>query len=174
MLTTVVGAVIGLSGFHLKQLLGIWTFALTFRREGISVVDVAFVAAAAFLPRRRCTIAVHLLDEFLVTTFLGLLLVANLRAPPYLTFFATDASLSGAGACISTVSFEQWTKLYDLSEDRGESVRLDWGACPPLDTDLRDSRASAMSLTLELPWEEVFSYRFRTLRHICAGAGGFD
>ncbi len=127
MLSTVVGAVTGLLGLRLKQLLGIWTFALSFRRERLSVLDVAFVAAAAFPPRRRCTIRGASLDELLVTTFLGRLLTANLRAHPYFTLFATDASFTG-------VSLEQWTKLYDLSEDRGESVRLDLGACPPVDT----------------------------------------
>ena len=124
------------------------------------------MAAAAFPPRRQCTITGPLLDELLVTTFLGPLLTSNLRAPPYLTLFATDASLSGAGACRSNVSFEQWTKLYDLSEDRGESVRSDWRTCPLVNTNLRDSRAYAFFLTVELPWEEVFSYRFRIPRHI--------
>ena len=111
MLTTVVGSVAGLTGLHLQQLLGIWTFALTFRREELSVLDVAFVAAAAFPPKRRCSITGPLLDELLVATFLGPLLTANLRAPPHLSLFATDASLSGAGACSSTVAFEHWTKL---------------------------------------------------------------
>ena len=83
----------GVVGLQLKQLLGIRTVALTFRREALSVLDVAFVAAAAFPPKRRCSITGPLLDELLVATFLGPLLTANLRAPPYLTLFATDASL---------------------------------------------------------------------------------
>ena len=136
---------------------GIWTLALTFRREGLSVLDVAFVAADAFPPKRRCSITGPLLDELLLANFLGPLLTANLRAPPYLTLFATDASPSAAGACSSAVSLEEWTKLYDLREDRGESVRLDWRSCPPVETGLRDSRASAAFLTVGLP----FSFRFR-------------
>ena len=124
------------------------------------------MALAAFPPRRRCAITGPLLDELLLATFLGPLLTANLRAPPCLTLFSTNASLSGARACSSTVSFEQWTKLYDLSEERGELVCLDWCACPPVDTDPRDGRASAFFTTVELPWEEFFSYRFRTPRHI--------
>ena len=86
MLTTVVGAVA-----RAKQLQGSWTFALTFWREVLSVLDVAFVAAAAFRPRRRCAITGSLLDELLLTTVLGPLLTVNLRVPPYSTSFATDA-----------------------------------------------------------------------------------
>ena len=37
---------------------------------------------------------------------------------------------------------------------------------PPVETELRDSRDSATFLTVGLTWEEVFSYRFRTPRHI--------
>ena len=159
MLTTDVGAVTGLSAGAAPGNLDICSHL---PRKGLSVLDVAFVAAAAFPPRRRCAIMGPLLDELLLATFLGPLLTANLRAPPCLTLFATDASLSGARACSSTVSFEQWTKLYDLSEERGELVCLDWCACPPVDTDPRDGRASAFFTTVELPWEEFFSYRFRT------------
>ena len=116
-----------------KQLLGISTFALTVRREGLPELDIAFEAAAAFLPKRRCSITGALRDELLVTTFLGLLLTANLRAPLYLTLFATDAS--AAGKVRWGVSLEQWTKLFDLGEDCGESVRLDWEPGPPVETD---------------------------------------
>ena len=110
---------------QVKQLLGIWSFALTFRREGLSVLDVALVAAAAFPPKRRCSITGFLLDEQLVATFLGPLHTADLRALPYLTFFATDASPSGADACSSGVSPEQWTKL--RSQRRSRRIRA-----PPL------------------------------------------
>ena len=145
MLTNVVGAVAGMSGLHYTQLWGIWTFDLTFWREGLSFLDIAFVAAASFPPKQRSSIMGHLLDESLVATFLGPLLTAKLRAPAYLTLFATDASLS------PVVSLERWTKPYDLSEDLGESVRLDRESGSPVETILRDSRAFAAFLTAGLP-----------------------
>ena len=73
------------------------------------------------------------------------------------------------GWCLqSGVSLEQWTAFYDPSEDLGGSVRLDWESGSPVETTLRDSRAFAAFLTTGLPWEEVFSCRFRTPRHINA------
>ena len=56
MLATVTGAARGLSGRDLRRLLGLWVHALPFRREALSVLDVAFVAAECFPPRRRCAV----------------------------------------------------------------------------------------------------------------------
>ena len=105
-----------LSGHDLRRLFGLWVYALSFRRGVLSVLDVAFVATECFLPRRRCAVEGALLDELLVTTSLALLLDADLRAQPHLQLFATDASLSGAGA----------SRLYDSSDEKGCSVRLVW------------------------------------------------
>ena len=68
MLATVTGAARGLSG--LRRLLGLWVYALFFRLEALSVLDVAFVAAECFPPRRRGAVEGALLDEWLVSTFL--------------------------------------------------------------------------------------------------------
>ena len=62
----------GLSDHDLRRLLGLWVYALSFRREALSVLDVAFVAAECFPSRRRCAVEGALLDELLVTTFLAL------------------------------------------------------------------------------------------------------
>ena len=101
--------------------------------EALSVLDVAFVAAECFPPRRRCAVESALLDELLVTTFLASLLDAGLWAQPHLQLFATDASPSGAGACSTPVSLELWNRLDDFSDDKGCSVRLDWNlrSMPP-------------------------------------------
>ena len=100
--------------------------------------------------------------ELLVTAFLASpLLDADLRAQPHLLLFATDASPSGAGACSTPVSLELWTRLYDFSDEKGCSVRLDWdmNSTPP--PELRDSRAAVAGLVVDLPSVESFSYRFR-------------
>ena len=115
MLTTVTGAARGLSGHDLRRLLGLWVYALSFRREALSVLDVAFVAVQCFPPRRRCAVEGAVLDELLVTTFFVPHLDADLRAQPLLQLFATDASPSGAGACSTLVSLELWSRLNDLT-----------------------------------------------------------
>ena len=96
---TVTGAARGLSGHDLRRLLGLWVYALSFRREALSVLDVAFVAAKCFPPRRRCAVEGALLEELLVPAFLAPLLDADRRAQPHLQLFATNATPSGAGAC---------------------------------------------------------------------------
>ena len=139
-------------------------YALSYRREALSVLDVAFVAAECFPPRRRCAVEGASLDESLVTTFLAPLLDADLRAQSHLHLCATDASPPGAGACSTPVSLELWTFLYDFSEEQGCSVRLVWdtGLMHPLE--FRDSGAAVAGLVVDLPWVEIFSYRFRHLQ----------
>ena len=63
MLATVTGAARGLSGHDLRRLLCLWVYALSFRREALSVLDVAFVAAECFPPRRHCAVEGSLLEE---------------------------------------------------------------------------------------------------------------
>ena len=127
----------------------------SFSREALSILDVAFVAAECFPPRRRCAIEGAILDELLVSTFLAPLLNADLRAQPHLHLYATDASPSGAGACSTPVSLELRTILYDI---------LDWNTMPPLE--IRDSRAAVDGLLVDLLGVESFSYRFRHPQHM--------
>ena len=101
-------------------------------------------------------------DELLVTTFL---LDADLRAQPHLQLFATDASPSGAGACSTPVSLELWTCLYDFSDEKGCSVRLDWDMSSMHSPELPDSRAAVAGLVVDLPWVESFSFRLRCSTH---------
>ena len=160
------GAARGLSGHDFRRFLGLWVYALSFRREALSVLDVASVAAECFAPRRRCAVEGAVLDELLVTTFLAPLLDAHLRAQPHLHLFATDASPSCAGACSTLVSQELWTLLHDFSEEKGCSVRLDWDTGSMRPPEFRDSRAAVAGLVVDLPWVESFSYRFRHPQHI--------
>ena len=137
-------------------------FALSRRRGALS----AFVAAECFPPRRRCAIEGALLDEFLVCTFFALLLDADFRAHPHLHLFATDATPAGAGACSTPVSLQLWTLLFNSSEEKGCSARLDGTAGSMLPPKFRDSRAAVDGLEVDLPWVESFSYRFRHSQHI--------
>ena len=76
-------------GHDFRRLLGLWVYALSFRREALSVLDVAFVVAEYFPPRRRCAIEGAVLDVY----FPCPLLDADFRAQPHLHLHATDASL---------------------------------------------------------------------------------
>ena len=165
MLATVMGAARGLSGHALQRLLGFWLYALSFRREALSVLDVAFVAAERF-PTRRCAVEGALLEELLVTAFLAPLLDADLRAQPHLQLITTDASPSGVGACSTPVSLELWTRGYDFSDGKGCSVRLDWDTNSMPTPELGDSRAAVPGLVVDVPWVESFSYRVRYPLHI--------
>ena len=125
----------GVVGLQLKQLLGIRTVALTFRREALSVLDfVLSWRQLPFLPN------VGVRSQGPCSTNSWWRPSSVLCSQLTYGLLHTSLCLQRTHHCSSTVSFDQWTKLHDLSEDRGESVRLDWGSRPPVDSDLRESR----------------------------------
>ena len=72
---------------------------------------------------------------------------------------------SGAGGHFASITREDWLALYDLAEERGERVLLDWkGEEPP--SCVHDVRAAAAPLALRLKWTTLFSKRFFTGKHI--------
>ena len=159
MLATVTGAARGLSGHDFRRLLGLWVYALSFRRETLSTLDVPFVAAECFPPRRRCAIEGALLDELLVSTFLAPLLDADLRA-------ATPSPL-----CDRRQSLRRWCLLdacvfgaLDSSLRVFIRERLCSKARSTHPPEFRDSRAAAS--VVNLPWVESFSYRFQHPQHV--------
>ena len=92
-------------------------------------------------------------------TGLAALLERNLRAEPCEKLYATDASPCGAGGCVPSITREAWLALYELAEEKGEHVRLDWkGDEPP--GSMRDGCAAAAPLALQLSWATLFSCRF--------------
>ena len=89
----------------------------------------------------------------------------NLRAEPCETLCATCASPSGAEGCSASVTREDWLALYDLAEEKGEHVRLDWrGEEPP--SNMHGVRAVAAPLVLKLKWTTLFSYRLSAGKQI--------
>ena len=118
------------------------------------------------LPTRR-HIPAHgaLLDDLLVVAGIAPLLQADLRTQPRYDLFATDASPSGAGACIAKVTPDLWHSLYRIAEERGEHVRLDWGPAPPPPSFV-STHSSAAALVTPAAWTELFAYRFRANDHI--------
>ena len=157
MLITMLMSAVGVNR-TLLRLLGGWAFALALRREVFASLDVSHTAATSLPPSRRCGLNGALLDEFLLVTELAPLLETHLRAEPCETLYATDASPSGAGGCFASITREDWLALYDLAEEKGEHVRLDWkGEEPP--SNMHDVRAAAAPLALSLKWTALFSYR---------------
>ena len=105
------------------------------------------------------------MDELVLASVLAPLYSANLRSPPLNELFAFDASDSRAGGCRAPVSDEQWRSLFDLSEERGEHVRLDWGSQPP-DLVFSGTRAVAAWNALSLPWKPFFWFASKAPKRI--------
>ena len=104
MYVTLTGAVLGVTRTSLQQLLGAWNFALSFRREALCCLDVAFLAVGTLPTRRPIPPTGALLDDLLLVCGIAPLLQADLRASPRLELFATDTSPFGAGACVAPVA----------------------------------------------------------------------
>ena len=144
----------------LQQLLGAWNFPLSFRREALCCVNVAFFAARTLPTRRPIPPTDTLLDDMLFVCGIAPLLQADLRAPPRLELFATDASPSRAGACVAPVTDDWWRTLHNLAEEHGEHVRLNWGSSPP-PLELTSSRCACAALVTPADWSVLFGYQFR-------------
>jgi len=97
-------------------------------------------------------------------------LEADLRSPVFKEVFATDASGARAGACRAAAEAETLERLFSMSEEKGEHVRLDWersrGGLPAPAPSLVDHRSSAFALTAHLHWRVMFGYPFKKENHI--------
>ena len=111
----------------LQQLLGAWNFALSFRREALCCLDVAFIAARTLPTRRPTPPTRSLLDDLLLLCGIAPLMQADLKPSPRVEHFATDTSPSGAGVCVAPATEDLWRTLYNFAEEQGEHVRLSWG-----------------------------------------------
>ena len=88
-----------------------------------------------------------------------------MRAQPCEKLYATDAAPDGAGGCVASITQNDWLALYDLAEEKGERVRLDWkGEEPP--SNMHDGLAAAAAIAMKLNWTTMFSYRLSTGKHI--------
>ena len=105
MYVTLTSAVLGVTRTSLQQLLGAWNFALSFRREALCCLDVAFLAARTLPGRRSIPPTGALLDDLVLVCGIAPLLQADLRASPRLELFATDVSPFGAGGCVARHTF---------------------------------------------------------------------
>ena len=134
------GKAVGVNRTLLQRLLGGWAFALAFRREVFASLGVSHTAATTLPASRRCRVNGALLDELVLVTGLAPLLQTNLQTEPCEKLYATDASPSGVGGCVASITREAWLALHELV------------------------------LALELSWVTLFSYRFcRTQAHRSLG-----
>lgn len=116
-------------------------------------------------PRRQVSLDGPIVSELLGLAVLGPLLCTNLRAPPFLGAVATDASPSGGGVCFAPMQKREWWQCYDLCEESGEHVRLDWSHAPDA-TKIADIRSAIRGLCASLAWTTVASWKLRFAHHI--------
>ena len=167
MLVTMLIFAVGVHRTLSRCLLGGWAFGLASRREALASLDVSHTAATSLLPSRRCRLNGSLLDELLLVTGLAPELeTQNFKGRnPSKHSAATDASPSGAGGCVAPITQVAWLALYDVAQEKGEHVRLEWkGEEPP--SNVHDGRASAAPLALKLHRATMCSYRFFAGKHI--------
>ena len=105
--TTLFALAFGVSKDELRRLLGVWSYCLGFRREGMSVLGVACQAARYMPRRRRIMLSGPAFNELMSLVFLWPLLETDLRTDPTCDcagrpiVVATDADGEGGiGACI--------------------------------------------------------------------------
>ena len=165
MFATAMGLLYGVNREQLQQLLGTWNFAMAFRPLSLSSLGVVYQAVEGVTKLRRVHLTGAARDDLLLALGIGPLLTCDLRARPSLSLFATDASPFAAGACSAPISRELWDQLYDLTEERGEHVRLDWGDSPP-PVAISDYRSSAAGAIMNCDWEVCLSRPFTGSRHI--------
>ena len=124
------------------------------RREGFASIDVSYTTVKS----TQYQINKALLNKLLHITRFAPMLQTNLRAEPCENLCAADASSSGAGGCVASITQEAWLALYDLAVEKGEHVRLGWkGEEPPSNT--HHGRAAA-PLAFKLNRATLFLYRF--------------
>jgi hypothetical protein len=131
----------GLNGDTAQSLVGSWGFCISFKRVFLSVMDVIYTWMKKLQPRVRVPVGGPACDELLALALLSPLMEADLRLPLCKLLGAVDASSSGAGAAVASVSSQTAIDLYGMAEDRGAHVRLDWQNLPP-PLRLRDHRVA--------------------------------
>ena len=111
-----------------------------------------------------------LLDELPLVTGLAPWLQTNLRAEPCEEHYAPDASPSGAGGCAHHTGGLARLVRFDLAEDTGEHVRLDWkGEEQPSDMHHRGAAAAPRCFRTVF-----FFFFFRRQAHQSLGTGEPD
>ena len=108
----------------LQQLLGGWNFALAFRRELSCTLNVCYVGAQRFPPRRVANLDGPLVDELLRVAFFSTLSEATYG--PTWQNWCTQLTHPQLERDLVRPRFPVRLQLYDLCEEEGEHVRLDW------------------------------------------------
>ena len=160
-----IGLSLGASGEALQSLIGSFGYVLAFRRECLALLDVLYVFSRKVAPRIRRAVGGAAGDELFAMSLLMPVVEADLRLEISTLVGATDASSLAGGACFAHVEAEVADKLYEMAEDRGAHVRLDWGPEePPIR--LRDERGAAAEVAGDLSWEVCLEFDFRHPSHI--------
>ena len=119
-----------------------------FQREALFALDVAFLIASTPPTCNSRTKPSPLLDELVLVSALGSMLLANVRPSPLLE--------RGCGRCQAKIGDHTRLDLYDLAVERSETVRLDSSETQAART-CTDGRSIAAWLATELDWTCMLS-----------------
>lgn len=116
-------------GYATKQLLetivGSWVFVLMFRRPLLSLLSDVFHEGEQFGQRDIFRLSTGSKQELLLLCTFAPFAYTNLRASPIDKVFCSDASLTGSGVCVASVSKSVTLELCRAAEQRGFYTRVD-------------------------------------------------
>ena len=124
MYVTLLGALLGVTRGSLQQILGAWNFALSFRREALCCLDVAFMCARK-LPTRRHLRPPTVHSWMAYSWLLALLPSSKLTCVlnPATTCLRQMRARRALGRASPKWTPDLWHSLYRIAEERGEHVR---------------------------------------------------
>ena len=109
----------------LQKVLGLWAFALQFRRPLFSLLQAAYhVGHPEGCPVSPFRMPRTLQVELWMLSVLGPLSITNLKAQVSSFVYATDASPDGAGIVCANVGQEVASELFRRADNRGFHTRL--------------------------------------------------
>ena len=163
MVITMLISAVGVNRTLLRRLLGGWAFALAFRR--VASLDVSYTAATTLTLSRRCRLNGLCLMNFCLSQSLLLCWKRTYEQNPAKSSTPRTHLRVERGGCFASITREDWLALYELAEENGEHVRLDWkGAETP--SSMHDARAAAAPRALKLNWTTLFSHQFFVGKHV--------
>ena len=147
------------SSRSLGSIVGRWVWTCLIARPSLSVLQAVYGLIEVDTPEVR-PLSREMMAELQTLVKLSPLFSANLFAPLSDLVMATDASLTGAGVCVSEVSQADYRELYS------RRIRKGWWSAAFLGDDgenphVLDYHPATAAIVAKAEWRTVVAYRFR-------------